>query len=72
MMTLTIEIPDREANDVLTYVKQKGGSVISESLYSNLDDENVNPMGLAYAEASLKAGWDLSDEENDYWSSFAK
>jgi len=108
MTTLTIEIPDCEAQDVLTYIKQKGGHVveaissaglnefqrsslekglteavlisrggikgttISELTYSHLNDNEVNSMTLAYAEGSLKEGWDLSDDENEYWNSFAK
>ncbi len=108
MTTLTIEIPDREAQDVLTYIKQRGGNVVdeissatlkraqkaslkkglteailisrgdikgtplSELTYSHLNDNEANLMTLAYAEGSLKEGWDLSDEENEYWNSFAK
>ena len=73
MTTFTVEIPDGEANDVLSYIKRKGGNVISEnSSYSHLEDDEISVMTLAYAEESLKEGWDLSDEENDYWNSFEK
>ena len=30
MTTVTIQIPDREAQEVLSYIKQKGGKVIEK------------------------------------------
>ena len=77
MTTLTIEIPDSEVLEVSNFIKHKGGKVnltasIEEHEYSGLDESQINPMTLAYAEGSLKEGWDMSDEENEYWNSFAK
>lgn len=81
MTTLTIQVPDSEVLKVSNYIKHRGGKVsqgeikeisIEEQSYSNLDDHQINPMTLAYAEGSLKEGWDLSEEENEYWNSFAK
>ena len=77
MTTLTIEIPDSEVLEVSNFIKDKGGKVNSTDSvegheYSNLDENLITPMTLAYAEGSLIEGWDLSDEENEYWNSFAK
>ena len=74
MTTVTIQIPDREAQEVLSYIQQKGGKIVEklssvvkpvgDSLaYSHLDDHEVNAMTIAYAESSLTEGWELSDED---------
>jgi len=78
MTTLTIQVPDSKVLEVSNYIKDKGGKVsqkvnsAEDISYLNVDDHLLNPMTLAYAENSLKEGWTLSDEENEYWNSFVK
>lgn len=42
-------------------------------VYKTIEESEINPMSLAYAQSSFSQDWNIENqEENEYWESFVK
>ena len=53
MITLTIRIPDREVQEVSTYIKQKGGKVIKKNSTTTIKQTQLASLKQGLTEAIL-------------------
>jgi hypothetical protein len=59
MTTVTIQIPDREAQEVLSYIKQKGGKVIEDISLASVKRSQKSSLKKGLTEAILISRGDI-------------